>query len=301
MENVTYINEWSIKNRPLPESCALIQFADCEEMLPTPLTEPAAKLKLFVNDCIVDGKFVTSPSTDDAEAIWRFVKENESLSNFVIQCAQGIGRSQATAAAILKLVGAPYRHILSWGTYNIRLFRLLCESASLPPEPEPWVGIAVRTKYVDTTAAYSLRLQRYRNIDIAYMDIDDPDEAKFWGNGQRNILLEEFLKNPKIEWFGFANDDNYMTPGFVEQMIFATQETGALGVSCDCVHKYFGWSANTAKRISHIDLNAWLFHRSVVQKWDGIDIDAEPRWIRSCLDVCKDRVVHVPRPLFVKN
>jgi hypothetical protein len=98
---------------------------------------------------------------------------------------------------------------------------------------------------------------------------------------------------------GLNNDDNYLVPGYLEQMVFALQTHDADLVFCDHAHAYSGWAVVDA---SVPELGNWLASESLIRKvkWEGDDFMADNRFCKAMIAKAK-KVVHVHRPLFIKN
>jgi hypothetical protein len=187
------------------------------------------------------------------------------------------------------------------------------------PDPEPAVSIAVRVKYgPECLMGFMLSLQRQRYSNwhaVAYTDGPRPDirqlcetfdgnqltlietteQLGHWGHPYRQLAFDHC----KGEWLGTNNDDNYLTPGYIEQMVRAGQRSGAKLVLCAGAHRYSGWSVCPAGS----DLACWLAHRELVEqvRWEGTDFLADQTYLQKLMNAAGGRVAEVPRVLVVKN
>lgn len=303
-----------IESRLLPGLSAVIRMADDEGLLPRIKDQENA---VAVLDCVFADD--NTPTTADAERIWSFCQKslgNASVEHIVAQCQAGVGRSVAVCMALARHLGQHWeqRHV-----YNRTLYRLLLAQAGLTPEPEPRVSLAVRVKYdAETFMGFliSLRRQRYSNWEVfAFTDGLRPDIRQLldlfpdsnvvlvenseprgrWGHPYRQAALELC----QGEWIGTNNDDNYLTPGYIEQMAYAGEQSGASLVLCHAVHRYSAWGVTKAGQ----DLGCWLARRELVERvrWTRTDFLADEAYLDQLITLAGGKVAEIPRTLLVKN
>ncbi|MGD0388215.1 MAG: glycosyltransferase [Tepidisphaeraceae bacterium] len=275
------------------------------------------RLDLIFNDANEQFQIVQPPTIEHARQILAFARRHRNTPNLVIQCLIGIGRSMAVLAALTKIAGQDNRHILSAGTYNRKLYRLLLSVAGVAQDVEPLVSIAVRVKYApDRLLMFllSMRRQRYDNWElIAVTDgpnplaveqvksINDPrirviettEPRGRWGHPYRQIGLDAC----RGEFIGMSNDDNYYVPGYLEQMIFAMKDADL--AYCSCLHSYLSWDVSQMSG----DLGSWIARSSLVREipWTGVELASDRRYFDALHKRAGNRVVEVKRPLFVHN
>ena len=325
--NLYAISARELATQPLPSPCALLLMADSKEQLAAFRADDSRcsfLADMIFNDADLDYGLVRSPNSRDATQIleWYVTAKHAGVSNFVAQCQAGIGRSQAVIAALAKIEGKDNTPILRNGTYNRKLYRLILEAAGVAIDPEPLVSIVCRVKYDwERVEAFmlSLRRQRYSNWELIF--VGDGRGAKrgfVWDEEYSTYTTDErihYMSGPKPlgrwghpyrqlgidaargEFIGLQNDDNYLTPGFIEQLVFALQEHKADVALCHPVHSYSGWAVTPAGS----DLGSWIARAEVIRShpWTGVDFDSDLKYLG---EICKGRkVVTVNRPLFVHN
>jgi hypothetical protein len=325
--NLYAISALELATKPLPSPCCLLRMADSPEQIVKFVGELGSTVytcDLIFNDASSDYGLVRSPTIEDAKRIISFAHDRKlghelsQVPNFVAQCQAGIGRSQAVVAALAKIEGKDNTPILRNGTYNRKLYRLILEAAGVTIESEPLVSMVVRLKYAPETTfdtfMNSMLKQRYQNWEVVavtdgpceweWFDIwtEDGGWDKFrlvrtpkplgrWGHPYRQLGIDA----ARGDFIGLSNDDNYYTPGYLEQMVLALQTEKADIVMCPVVHSYSGWSVTPAGS----DLGCWLARAEVVKAhpWTGVDFDSDQKYLA---EISKGRkVVTVNRPLFV--
>lgn len=303
-----------IENGQLPGRSAVIRIADDDGLLATIKDSNNAVLAL---DCVFADD--ASPTEADAKRILEFIQRAEDSSgveHIVAQCQAGVGRSVAICAALAESRGQRWEQM---AVYNRTLYRLLLAEMGRIPRPESLVSLAVRVKYdAETLMAFliSLRKQRYDNWEaVAFTDGLRPDIRELlklmpgapvvlmensptkgrWGHPYRQAALEQC----RGEWIGTNNDDNYLTPGYIEQMVLAGERSGAKLVLCHAVHRYSSWGVSGCGQ----DLACWLARRELVRAvpWTDCDFLADEKYLNRLIEAAGGSVVEVPRPLVVKN
>ncbi len=218
----------------------------------------------------------------------------------------------------MKIRGADPSPVLRRGTYNRQLYGLILEAAGQPLSPPPLVSLAVRVKYAaDRLHLFLLSMARQRHSRwevIAVTDGPNGDARQLverfgdarvrlietaeargrWGHPHRQLGLDACGG----DFIGISNDDNYYVPGYLEQMVFALESSGADLALCRMLHSYTGWSVTPAGG----DLGCWLAKQELVRqvRWPGNEFTSDQDHIRALTANAK-RVVEVPRPLFVHN
>lgn len=278
------------------------------------------RLDLAFNDALHDRQGVCSPRVEHARRILEFAESarGAGVDSLVVQCQAGIGRSHAVCMA---LEAAGFGHFgMHSLTYNRKLFSLILKQAGKPQPVEPLVSVAVRAKYGPealTLFLLSLRAQRYDSWEaIVFTDGPDEDSASAarslcddrirviqtaepkgrWGHPYRQMAFE----CANGEWVCTNNDDNYLTPGFLEQLTTAGRFTEADVVVCQCLHRYSAWAVIQPGA----DLCCWIARADLVRKvpWEGSHFTADANYLERLIrEAGKNKVAYVNRPLVVKN
>jgi len=316
---LTALSALQIQNERLPGPSSIVRIADSVEQL-APIYDKlnaVSTLDLVFNDATDAFGLVRPPSEEDAVKILKFFASCKT-EHFVAQCQQGIGRSQAVIAALLKIGNGNPQSILRNGTYNRKLYSLLLHSAGVVEPSLPLVSMTVRIKYDSTNLhlfLLSMQRQRYTNWEVvAVTDGPNPSAKNLVEqfSDQRIRFLE--TKDPKGRWghyyrqvgldacqgefIGMSNDDNYYVPGYFEQMLFALEERDADLALCRILHSYRGWDVAPAGS----DLGSWIARRRLVEitPWTGIDFESDAKHV-AALKRNAHKVVEIPRPLFIHN
>lgn len=306
----------------LPGPSAVIRMADDTSLL-RPIKDEDnvwSHLDLCFNDATEDYGAIHAPTEKEAKAIAEFARSIPPEHNIVVACTQGKGRSRAVAAALhLWRTGHPSSH-LDAGSHNRLLYDLTCDALGLGVSTEPVVSIVVRVKYpVDRLQAFLLSVsrQRWTNWEVVIVtDGPNPDarsvfewfneqlpgKTKFvetgeskgrWGHPHRNAGIAAATG----EFICFQNDDNYLTPGYVEQLVKPLLSGAGLSV-CHSAHSYIGWQQSPSP-----DLGSFMFRTELARRipWPSDDVRAEIHYLQDLQKAVGGRVVVVDRPLFVKN
>jgi hypothetical protein len=103
----------------------------------------------------------------------------------------------------------------------------------------------------------------------------------------------------KGEFIVLALDDNYMTPGFIEQMVGQTLHHKASVAVCDCAHHYAGYDVWRQCKA----LPCYLMATEIVKKvgWNETSVYAEGHFLDAIRQEAEGRIIHVPRMLVVHN
>lgn len=304
----------TITRKPLPGRSAVIRVADDEGLLAEPYDRQNVAAGL---DCVFHDD--ASPTEADAKRIAAFLREAEaspSVECIVAQCQAGVGRSVAIAAAYSEAHGKRWEQM---AVYNRTLYRLILAEFGRIPPPEPLVSLAVRVKYdAETLMGFliSLRKQRYDNWQaVLFTDGPRPDVRQLveampdanivlmetgerkgrWGHPYRQQALELC----EGQWIGTNNDDNYLTPGYIEQMELVGRRSGAQLVLCCGVHRYSAWGITKPGQ----DLGCWLAKKELIRqvKWEDTDFLADQTYLDKLIDAAGGKVAEIPRTLVVKN
>lgn len=306
----------------LPGKSVLIRMADRQEMLVEPFDKDNVvdKLDLIFHDSsdsyldkVTDA--IHAPDEKHAKSIVEFVNAHQDAACLVAQCQAGIGRSHAVVAAVAEMRGTKLTAVFRQGTYNRKLYRLLLLAAGRAIPEEPLVSLSVRLKYpIDRTKAFLLCMerQRYENWEVVAVTDGYHKSANCLHNDKLRIIhtketlgkwghphRQEGLEACKGKYVGTANDDDYYCPGYLEQMVFALQDSGAGIAFCQSIHKYSGWSVVQAGT----DLGCWLAKADLVRqvKWDGDAFDYDRTYIQKLLDLAGGKAAVIHKPLHVKN
>lgn len=266
---------------------------------------------------------LTGPQASDASQIVTVLREARAQGwGVVAACEFGWGRSHAVAAAHHRLLGVSeedvWVRILQHGTYNRRLYRLICAAIDVPVREDPLVSVVVRVKYPeDRLSAFLLSLERQRWTNwecIAVTDgprpeidwyatsrvrvIQTPVAKGRWGHPYRQLGIDA----AHGEYLCLQNDDNYLTPGMLEQLASVLLFKDADLVVTSMVHSYFGWAAFEPGP-SQVDVGAWMARRELVQQvpWTGMDAVADVQYVSALVKAATRPVMQVNRCLFVHN
>lgn len=320
---VTQLHAWSadrLATEMLPGDSALIRIADDESLLSGVLDEEHVidRLCCFFNDVEEDYLGIRAPTKEDAERIFNFAHEHcfeNSTPHLVVQCQAGVGRSLAVCAALDRIWNNTNRRPPP--TANRTLYRHLLELGEGFAPAEPLVSLAVRVKYgPDRLGAFLLSMlrQRYDNWEVVAFT-DGPNyeaqEVVEQFNDERVTLLETTrrlgrwghpyrqaaFERCQGEWIGTQNDDNYLTPGYLEQMVAAAEDEQADVVCCQMLHRYSGWGVVAPGG----DLCGWLAKAKLIHKtkWEGTGFIADRDYLLKIS--AGNKVATVGRPLVVKN
>jgi predicted protein tyrosine phosphatase len=283
------------------------------------------RLDVPCHDISADAANLVTPTSDHARAIVAFGQQCRTLDRDILAiCEAGAGRSAAIAAGLCHVIGAPpsaAREVLRKGTYNRRLYRLICAAAGMPVTPDAKVSIAVRIKYpLDRLQAFvaCLRRQRWSHWEcIAVTDGPNWEAAKWiwdlndgrvvciqtehhrgrWGHPWRQVGIDACTG----DYISLQNDDNYLTPGFMEQSVMALEDDDADVCLVNYLHSYKGWEACRSE-VGSSDLGAWLARAALVHDtpWDGDEFDSDNTYLSRLAEKAR-RVTTVTNCLFVHN
>jgi hypothetical protein len=316
----TRSREW-IENNAMLAPSAVICMADSPQQLAVIKDQAnvVARLDLIFHDAGEAFQIVSPPTAEHGRAIYQFAQAHllAGVEDLVLQCEVGIGRSQGALAALMQIYGQDAKPVLAKGTYNRRLYRSVLAAAGISPPVEPLASIAVRVKYSPERLLLfllCLRRQRYENWEVVAVT-DGPNPAAVevarslndprirlietekplgrWGHPYRQIGLDACGG----EFIGMSNDDNYYTPGYLEQMIVA-MENADLAV-CRLLHSYVGWGVAA----EGTDIGAWIARAALIRQtpWNGLEFTSDRQYLARLKALAKDRIVEIKRPLFVHN
>lgn len=318
-----------LESSSFPGLYALISFRDpltAEVVAPPPC---GTRLDIVCHDIAETCPGLTAPAADDAAAIVAFVRGLPTSATLIVQCEAGVGRSVATAAVLGEWAGAPgWKQLLRHGTHNRRLHALLLAALGLPPRVEPLVALVVRLKYpADRMGAFvhAMARQRYDNwrcvfvSDGPFVDawdeygidmdhrlaiITTPERRGLWGHPWRQRGIDAALELEPA-YIGLSNDDNYYTPGYLEQMVGALEDRGARLALCDYLHAYSGWAVVPGiPTCGTADVGNWLADARLIRAtpWQGTGFAADGEYVERLAKAAGPaRVCRVGRVLFVKN
>jgi hypothetical protein len=123
-----------------------------------------------------------------------------------------------------------------------------------------------------------------------------------WGHPYRQLGIDRCIDN-EADFIGLNNDDNYLTPGYFEQLVHALQANDADFAICQMLHSYSGYGVVPAEpKAGCADVGNWLASADLIRqvKWEGTDFLADGRFVERLAAKAR-RVVKVERPLLVKN
>lgn len=318
------LHAWSaekLASKRLPGRTALLRMAD-EEALLVPAFDAenvVMQMDVFLYDAEEDYHNIESPTDEHAKVILEFFQDAEfsEADHFVAQCDGGIGRSVAVCAAIDRIRCID---VYPASGYNRRLYQSMLAVADVPLPVEPLVSLAVRVKYGPEKLhlfLLSMAAQRYDNWEVvAYTDGPNRDAEKVveqfndhrvrliqtekrmgrWGHPYRQMALSQC----RGDWIGTQNDDNYLTPGFLEQLVELAERRKAKIVSCGMLHRYFGWRVVDPGG----DLCCWIARADLVHRvpWEGTDFHADSDYLDLLMKTAgRENVVATKTPLVVKN
>jgi Glycosyl transferase family 2 len=273
------------------------------------------------------------PNREIARQILNFCRKHlKDASTLLFQCENSYGLSQAGAAGVKMVFGADPRYWLRRGVYNRLLYQLIVEEGGKTLPPEPCVSIMVRVTYpLDRLQTFlsNIRRQRYTNWQVVVVtdgprpDIRDYVQAQtesapdsqgmqriklleteslrgLWGHPLRQVGID----NCDGTIIGLQNDDNYLTPGYMEQLVWALED-GADIALCDCVHSYLAWGYEESQaRTAKGDMGCWLARADLVRKvrWPGNHAFADGDFIQAMAQLSgPNRIAKVSKPLFIHN
>jgi predicted protein tyrosine phosphatase len=306
----------------LPATAAVLRMADTADQAARfgdPASVQVHRLLVF-NDSTVDCGLVRHPTRGDARAILAFYREAlaHDVPLFIAQCQEGVGRSVAVIAALLRERGRPEdmqleKELRKLGTHNRLLHRLLLEELGQPIAFEPLVSIVARIKYGRECVEgliLSMQRQRWKNWELVLVSdgpmmyelttkdprvrlVVTPESRGCWGHPYRQLGIDA----ARGDWIGLTNDDNYYVPGYLEQMMLAVED-GAELVLCQMLHSNAGWLPIAAGS----DLGCFLAKAELVRRvpFDGTEYQYDRVYIQKLVDLSASTAV-VDRPLFIHN
>lgn len=317
----TYVAQILASGPPI-KPYALISFRD---PLVNPVDAPGCtqRLDLICHDVGETISELPGPTPSQAAQIVAFVRALQA-PHLIVQCEIGVGRSVATAAAILQAMGCDdYSEALAKGTHNRRLYKMLAQEFGLPVQTEPLVALAVRIKYPwdrFATLLNSLRRQRYGNWKLVAVSdgppgsagrvppaddwelIETPVKRGLWGHPYRQLGIDRCLELG-AQYVGLSNDDNYYVPGYLEQMIGTMTRERADFSLCQTVHSYLAWGVMPATpQTGFTDVGNWLAAAQLIRQvpFVGTDVFSDGVFVEQ-LAAKAQRIVTINKPLFIKN
>lgn len=272
------------------------------------------------------------PTAEHAQQLIRFYDECHGDPNLLVSCTAASGRSPAVVAAfavangVHPSVNADLRTVFATGTYNRLLYRLILEACGESVPAEPLVSIVCRMKWpADRAAAFihCMRRQRWKSWELILVSdgplggsysgsllelqddrrrvrvVETKEKLGRWGHPYRQLGIDLC----KGQYIGLNNDDNYLVPGYIDQLVFALEDADADLAICNYLGHYMGWKVVDSRPTRyHCDLGAWLARASLVAAtpWVGVEFDSDGAYIQD-LAAGARRVVKVQQPLFVHN
>jgi hypothetical protein len=275
------------------------------------------------------------PNQEIADSIYSFYLRNRGrVAALLIQDENAISLAPAVAGALIQIEGLDATRMLRAGPYNRLIYKLLMHSGDKSYPAEPLVSIIVRGwNPADFLLAFmlSMKRQRYDNWQaVIITDGPRPDLREMLSSEWLPIDCHEGVSNSRVklletkettgfwghplrqmgidscdgEIIGMNSDDNYLTPGYIEQLVWALQDGAELALS-DTVHSYWGWTYQTSEtRVCGADLGCWLAKAALVRmaKWPGNQAIADGEFIQAMAEMAgPKKVAYVRRPLWVHN
>jgi GT2 family glycosyltransferase len=142
----------------------------------------------------------------------------------------------------------------------------------------------------------------YNRTHFQYLDdgriraIETPEPLGLWGHPYRQLGIDA----ANGEFIGLQNDDNYLTPGFIEQLVGNIIHYNADICACETVHSYSGWGVSPAGT----DLGCFIARASLMKKvkWPGNHFTADQDYFRAlCKETEAAKVLALKKPLFIHN
>lgn len=133
------------------------------------------------------------------------------------------------------------------------------------------------------------------------------ERSGFWGHVNRGIALDS-LVGDSDDFILQTNADNYMTPGFVEQMLKAAKSREKVGiVFSNTVHSHLKWGLHKSELYEGgIDCGCCMVRLDIAKKvrflWTHFSADG--KYLEECAVEANKRglcAIHIDRPLFVHN
>ena len=123
---------------------------------------------------------------------------------------------------------------------------------------ENWELIAVTDGY--NAAAYTM-LHSFRDARLRMIQTNQV--KGHWGHPWRQKGLDDC----RGEFICMSNDDNYLTPVFIEAFVDALEDADL--ALCQCLHSYYGWAVSGG--VGN-ELGAWMARTVFVRKvkWTGM-------------------------------
>ena len=327
MNEITYMGRQVFKTLRRSTPCALITTLD-------PWVEPVdarylpavQRLDLVFHDITTPCASLILAQQEQAAQIAQFLRQTVLRGiDLICVCEVGMGRSAAIAAAAARLSGLSdaktYEFVFKYGTYNRRLYKMVMQELGRAVPEEPKASVAVRVKYPpDRLQAFllSLKRQRWTNWECVVVTdgpdrpavrmaesfkddritvIETPERKCRWGHPWRQRGIYACTG----DYLNLQNDDNYLTPGFLEQMVMALEHHQADLCIGNLLHNYAGYRF-TEQVVGNADLGSWMASRSLMRRvrWKGTDMIADQRYLEAVVKQAK-KVIQLPAGLFVHN
>lgn len=128
-----------------------------------------------------------------------------------------------------------------------------------------------------------------------------------WGHPNRDAYLSQLIADPD-DLVVLTNGDNYIVPGFVEQVLAAQKSKPNVGlVYCDVIHSHLNWGYHESRLFEGgIDMAAAAIRydiaRTVNFRWRHFSADG--RYIAECANVAAMRqmcAIHIKKGLVTHN
>jgi hypothetical protein len=314
MQQVSITDRYHLKNYAFHGPTALIRLAARESLLG------------YVTDTNHVVSELIQVGAPNLQAIKGFLLLNKDVPYVCIYEATGLVTNASIAAAWMQYLGQNNSPIISLAAYDRKLYADMLETLGLdrPVEKLASIVVPVHPRRPDNLEGFicSMRSQRHTRWellavtegrdDAAYNVVAAMRESRVrliqgpamkgdYGNCYRQIGFD--CISPASKFVNTNNDDTYLTPGFLEQLIQVLEWSGRDAAQCDVVHSYGGYQTTIKNENFGNGHEAWLIRSQLIRSvpWDDYTIDGEETWLKKIMVACQNNIVYLPRPLVVHN
>lgn len=184
-----------------------------------------------------------------------------------------------------------------------RIDSLQCLLASLMAQTYPhWSAVVVHDGPIDAgrLPLVSKKLESVSSVRISL--VQGSRRVQQFGHPYRRDMAARAFGDV----IGFANDDGYYAPVYLEWLLSALTDpadNGQVGlVHCDMVHSHQFWKGfPTEPRRGKIDIGCFLVKKTLVQQtpWTDFSFNGDGKYVEAL--VAKTRTRHVAAQLYVHN
>lgn len=132
--------------------------------------------------------------------------------------------------------------------------------------------------------------------------IEPEERLGDFGHPYRKLGLS--MLNPRCQYVGMTNDDNYYAPTYFQFMLHALQQEKVSLALCSMVHSHRGWREISANpRRGSVDAGSWIADRDLALEtpWEDFSFAGDWFYFKAMLDRVEGRVAVLPELLFVHN